>query len=200
MAYFVTGGTGFIGRFLVQNLLKRGEPVYLLVRKSALKKLPALRETWGVDDKRVIAIIGDLAKPESGRRGRRLKRLKGKVEHLFHLAAIYDLAASAEDQQRANIDGTRHAVEFAHERAGRLLPSRELDRGRRPLRRRLSRGHVRGSRGARSSVFPHQAPGRRHRAQRMQAARGASTGPASSSATRRPATSTRSTGRITSSS
>jgi NAD(P)-dependent dehydrogenase (short-subunit alcohol dehydrogenase family) len=115
MAYFVTGGTGFIGRFLVQNLLERGEPVYLLVRKSSLKKLPALRETWGVDDKRVIAIAGDLAKPGLGVAAEDLKRLKGKIDHLFHLAAIYDLAASAEDQQRANIDGTRHAVEFAHE-------------------------------------------------------------------------------------
>jgi NAD(P)-dependent dehydrogenase (short-subunit alcohol dehydrogenase family) len=115
MAYFVTGGTGFIGRFLVQNLLERGEPVYLLVRKSGLKKLPALRETWGVDDKRVIAITGDLAKPNLGVGADDLKRLKGKIDHLFHLAAIYDLAASAEDQQRANIDGTSHAVEFAHE-------------------------------------------------------------------------------------
>ncbi|HEY2862361.1 MAG TPA: SDR family oxidoreductase [Casimicrobiaceae bacterium] len=115
MAYFVTGGTGFIGRFLVQNLLKHGEPVYLLVRKSALKKLPALRETWGVDDKRVTAIAGDLAKPNLGVAAEDLKRLKGKVDHLFHLAAIYDLAASAEDQQRANIGGTRHAVEFAHD-------------------------------------------------------------------------------------
>ncbi len=115
MAYFVTGGTGFIGRFLVQNLLKHGEPVYLLVRKSALKKLPALRESWGVDDKQVVAIIGDLAKPNLGIAAEDMKRLKGKVDHLFHLAAIYDLAASAEDQQRANIDGTRHAVEFAHD-------------------------------------------------------------------------------------
>jgi NAD(P)-dependent dehydrogenase (short-subunit alcohol dehydrogenase family) len=114
MAYFVTGGTGFIGRFLVQNLLKHGEPIYLLVRKSALKKLPSLRESWGVDGKRVIAIVGDLAKPNLGVVAEDLKRLKGKVDHLFHLAAIYDLAASAEDQQRANIDGTRHAVEFAH--------------------------------------------------------------------------------------
>ncbi len=121
MAYFVTGGTGFIGRFLVQDLLKRGEPVYLLVRKSALKKLPALRETWGVDDKRLIAIIGDLAKPNLGIAAEDVKRLKGKIAHLFHLAAIYDLTASAEDQQRANIDGTRHAVEFAHSVAARCF-------------------------------------------------------------------------------
>ncbi|MEP6996833.1 MAG: SDR family oxidoreductase, partial [Betaproteobacteria bacterium] len=115
MAYFVTGGTGFIGRFLVENLLKHGEPVYLLVRKSALRKLPALREAWGADDKQVIAVIGDLAKPGLGITAEDTKRLKGKVDHLFHLAAIYDLAASAEDQQRANIDGTRHTVEFAHD-------------------------------------------------------------------------------------
>ena len=56
MAYFVTGATGFIGRYLVANLLRRGEPVYVLVRKSSLKKLAAQREEWGADDKQVIAV------------------------------------------------------------------------------------------------------------------------------------------------
>ncbi len=121
MAYFVTGGTGFVGRFLVQNLLKHGEPVYLLVRKGSLGKLTALRKMWGADDKQVIAIAGDLGKPSLGVAADDIKRLKGKVKHLFHLAAIYDLAASAEDQQRANIDGTRNAVEFAQSvQAGRF--------------------------------------------------------------------------------
>ena len=35
------------------------------------------------------------------------------MDHVFHLAAIYDVAASAEDQQLANVDGTRNAVRFA---------------------------------------------------------------------------------------
>ena len=47
MAYFVTGATGFIGRFLVENLLKRGEPVFALVRKGSQKKLADLRESEG---------------------------------------------------------------------------------------------------------------------------------------------------------
>jgi NAD(P)-dependent dehydrogenase (short-subunit alcohol dehydrogenase family) len=34
---------------------------------------------------------------------------------VFHLAAVYDLSASAEDQEKANIEGTRNAMAFAHE-------------------------------------------------------------------------------------
>src|SRR5205823_3779800 len=47
MAYFVTGATGFIGRFLVANLLKREKPIYVLVRKSSQKKLSELCSHWG---------------------------------------------------------------------------------------------------------------------------------------------------------
>src|SRR5947207_1023543 len=113
MAYFVTGGTGFIGRFLVANLLKRGDPVYILVRRGSQKKLAALREEWGASEKQVVAIIGDLAKPLLGVAEGDLKKLGGKVKHVFHLAAIYDLTASAEEQERTNVEGTRHVVEFA---------------------------------------------------------------------------------------
>ncbi|HSN45860.1 MAG TPA: SDR family oxidoreductase, partial [Casimicrobiaceae bacterium] len=66
MAYFVTGATGFIGRFLVANLLKRGEPVHVLVRRSSLKKLAAQREEWGASEKQVVAVVGDLGKKNLG--------------------------------------------------------------------------------------------------------------------------------------
>ena len=113
MAYFVTGATGFIGQFLVRNLLKRGKPIYVLVRKGSLGKLDALRSEWGATEKQIVPVIGDLAKKNLGVADADVKRLKGKVEHFFHLAAIYDLKASAEAQQVANVDGTRHAVQFA---------------------------------------------------------------------------------------
>ncbi len=113
MAYFVTGATGFIGRFLVANLLKRGEPIYVLVRKGSLKKLAAQRQEWGADDKQVIAVVGDLGAKNLGVADADLRRLKGKIGHFFHLAAVYDLSASAEAQQGANVDGTRNAVHLA---------------------------------------------------------------------------------------
>jgi len=113
MAYFVTGATGFIGSYLVAKLLHRSGAIYALVRKESLPKLARLREAWGVDDKRVIAMIGDLAKAKLGVSAAEVRKLKGKIDHVFHLAAIYDIQASADAQFAANVDGTRHAVQFA---------------------------------------------------------------------------------------
>src|SRR5512144_2598374 len=113
MAYFVTGATGFIGQFVVANLVKRGEPVYVLMRKSSLAKLERRPAEWGEDDKQVIASHGDLEKRRLGVSDVEVRKLKGKITHLFHLAAIYDIAATAEVQQAANVEGTRNAVAFA---------------------------------------------------------------------------------------
>jgi thioester reductase-like protein len=66
-----------------------------------------------VGDDRVVAVVGDLAQPQLGVSEAEIAELKGKVDHFFHLAAIYDMTADAQSQQVANIEGTRHAVELA---------------------------------------------------------------------------------------
>jgi NAD(P)-dependent dehydrogenase (short-subunit alcohol dehydrogenase family) len=113
MSYFVTGATGFIGRFLVGNLLRRKGTIHVLVRKGSEGKLDAIATRMGWDRKRIVPVVGDLAKPKLGLSAAQIKALSGKVQHFFHLAAIYDLSANAESQQVANIDGTRNAIELA---------------------------------------------------------------------------------------
>ena len=113
MTYFVTGATGFIGRHLLQHLLARKGNIHCLVRKGSQKKFEALRERCGAAGKRLIPVVGDLTKPMLGLAPAQRAALSGKVTHFFHLAAIYDLAADAESQTAANVDGTRHALELA---------------------------------------------------------------------------------------
>jgi len=113
MNYFLTGGTGFIGRFLVDKLLARGGTVYVLVREQSQEKLDRLRERWGANSDRVVAVIGDLSSPGLGIDSAALKDLQGNIDHFFHLAAVYDMGADEESQQVANIEGTRNALKAA---------------------------------------------------------------------------------------
>lgn len=114
MHYFVTGATGFIGRRLVKKLLQRkGTVVSFLLRRESEDKVAALREYWGVGAARAVPVFGDLTAPKLGVAAEDARRLKGEVDHFFHLAAVYDLGADEESQVEVNVEGTRHAVAFA---------------------------------------------------------------------------------------
>src|SRR4051812_804345 len=115
MNYFVTGATGFIGRHLVELLLKREGTIYVLVREGSRGRLEELLSRWDAGTDRVVPVIGDLSQPGLGVSAQDRAELRGKIDHFFHLAAIYDMTADAETQRLANIEGTRHAVELAEE-------------------------------------------------------------------------------------
>jgi NAD(P)-dependent dehydrogenase (short-subunit alcohol dehydrogenase family) len=114
MQYFVTGATGFIGRRLVKTLLaRRGTTVHFLVRPGSEGKLADLYDYWGVNRKRAVPVSGDLTAKKLGLGADDIKALKGHIDHVYHLAAVYDLSADEESQVRVNIEGTRNLVEFA---------------------------------------------------------------------------------------
>jgi NAD(P)-dependent dehydrogenase (short-subunit alcohol dehydrogenase family) len=114
MVYFVTGATGFIGKRLVRSLLSRPNAcIYFLVRDSSAERIDKLMRFWNADRSRVRAVKGDLTERNFGIGRDDLAEISGKVDHVFHLGAIYDLEAEPAVEIRTNVEGTRNAVGFA---------------------------------------------------------------------------------------
>ncbi len=116
MNYFVTGGTGLIGRRLLERLLVREgvDDVYVLVRPASVEKLANQTESLAGAEK-IRPIAGDLTQPHLGLSDEGIGKLRDAgVDHFFHLAAIYDMTADEESNRLANVDGTRNAVLLAN--------------------------------------------------------------------------------------
>lgn len=118
-SYFVTGATGFIGRRLMPLLLARPEceAVYALVRPGSVDRLTELAANWPTPDK-VLAIRGDITEPGLGISP---EDLPARVDHVVHVAAVYDFTASAAASWDANVDGTRSVIELAGRLGARWL-------------------------------------------------------------------------------
>jgi NAD(P)-dependent dehydrogenase (short-subunit alcohol dehydrogenase family) len=116
MSSFVTGATGFIGRHLVSELVDHREgPIFVLVRASSLSRLETMIQQWtrGSGSNRVVPVIGDLGEPGLGVDLEWIAEHAGKVDHFFHLAAIYDMTADDTTNDAMNVQGTRYALELA---------------------------------------------------------------------------------------
>lgn len=103
MRYFVTGGTGFIGRRLVDRLVDDGHEVVVLTRDRA--NADPFPEP-------VTVVEGDITDKESMR-----EAMRG-VDGVFHLAAWYQIGPgpwNAEKAERINVDGTRNVLELIDE-------------------------------------------------------------------------------------
>jgi nucleoside-diphosphate-sugar epimerase len=95
--YLVTGGAGFIGSHLVEELLRRGESVRIVDNFSTGR-----RENLPVGGE-VELVEGDLAEPDVARRA------VAHCDYVLHQAAIPSVPRSVKDpvtSHRANVDGT----------------------------------------------------------------------------------------------
>jgi thioester reductase-like protein len=104
----VTGFPGFIGRRLVRALLARDEDAKVVALVEPRMAATA-RELAG---DRVEVVEGDISVRRLGLSDADWERLSLSVTHVFHLAAIYDLAVPEEVAQRVNVDGTGNVLEL----------------------------------------------------------------------------------------
>jgi NAD(P)-dependent dehydrogenase (short-subunit alcohol dehydrogenase family) len=117
MVRLVTGGTGFIGRHLLRELARRDGTTFILVRAGSQERLKGVISSLEAGD-RLTPLAGDITSPLLGIADGDLARLRGA--DVYHLAAVYDLEASQEANERANVGGTRNVVDLARRIEARL--------------------------------------------------------------------------------
>ncbi|MFC7310180.1 amino acid adenylation domain-containing protein [Streptomyces monticola] len=122
---FLTGATGFLGIYLLRELLARTEAtVHCLVRaddaEGAMRRLQANALHYFRDDLaehrasgRVIAVPGDLAEPRLGLTERDFDRLAQIVDVIHHPGGLVNFIYPYAHMRPANVEGTREIIRMA---------------------------------------------------------------------------------------
>ncbi|PGH51419.1 thioester reductase domain-containing protein, partial [Streptomyces sp. Ru87] len=123
----LTGATGFVGAFLLRELLERtertGTELLCLVRgasaEAARARLADATGAYGLgaaaDDPRVRVVRGDLAEPGLGTGPGRWHRLAEEVDTVVHAGAHVHHLSSYERLKPANVGGTRELLRLLAE-------------------------------------------------------------------------------------
>ncbi|CAF1238808.1 unnamed protein product [Adineta steineri] len=102
---FLTGSTGFLGAYLLDELLKQTDAtIYCLVRSK--RSTDALQT-------RVIYLYGDLALPQLGLHNDQYSMLVSKMRSIYHCGAEVSLIKSYTDLRSANVLGTLELIKLA---------------------------------------------------------------------------------------
>jgi thioester reductase-like protein len=124
----LTGGTGFIGPFLMKSLLEQTQAkIHVLVRSSDEKqgrqRLRAAMESMGPCDAelmemfedRVIPVCGDLGQPQLGLMQDQWDFLATEIDTVFHNGATVNYLFNYDLMRDANVLGTNEVVRLAFE-------------------------------------------------------------------------------------
>jgi len=127
-AVFLTGATGYVGLFLLANLLKVSTTikVYCLVRSEArgsvlFKKLK-FYQLWDESFKiRIIPLVGDLEKPCFGWSQQQFEQYAELIDVIFHASAWVNMVYPYSMLKASNVDGTREIIRFASTKINKAL-------------------------------------------------------------------------------
>ena len=127
---FITGATGFLGKVLVEKLLRSCNEVkciYVLLRpkkgldiNSRLQQLlqvkiyDNIRDNEPAQMSKVVAIEGDIGLPGLGISDEDEERLISDVSIVFHSAATVRLDEPLRTSVNMNVLGTRRVVQLCH--------------------------------------------------------------------------------------
>ncbi|HNI70721.1 MAG TPA: SDR family oxidoreductase [Marmoricola sp.] len=103
MSYLVTGGTGLIGRTLIDHLLRnRKGKIFVLHHPGAGAAMAQLQREW--DSNRIVPVLGEENRGHLGLGAEWLEKHQGRIRHIFHLAS---------DPESGIVEGTRNALAVA---------------------------------------------------------------------------------------
>jgi nucleoside-diphosphate-sugar epimerase len=117
MNILLTGATGFVGKRLIQELIRDGHDLYLLVR-SEHKFQALINKLSTTDAQQVHAIYGDITQQNLGTSDNVIQNLKFNIDTIYHMAALLSFDEDRKDETfRINVEGTKNVLEFAKEMA-----------------------------------------------------------------------------------
>jgi amino acid adenylation domain-containing protein/thioester reductase-like protein len=126
----LTGATGFVGRFLLAELVRGSSAtIYCLVRgtsrTAAASRLEASLKKWDLWSSemmsRVVAVAGDLRDPRFGLDEVTYRHLCRSVDSVFHCATSMNHLETYEMAKPASVDSTRDLLRLATEGKPKLL-------------------------------------------------------------------------------
>lgn len=104
MKIFITGATGFLGKYLVRELSQKCESVFVLTRNSNFKGHSDLAN--------VHLVTGDIIKLDVMERGEMYDRIINECDIVIHAAALYNLSAGHAESYMHNVCGTQNMINF----------------------------------------------------------------------------------------
>jgi thioester reductase-like protein len=121
----LTGATGFLGAFLLRELVRAGATVHCLVRgrdrDGARARLRANLDRYELGAELVSApievVVGDLAAPGLGLTTDEHRRLADRIDGVYHAGAVVHWLHRYADMRATNVGGTVEVLRLAARRA-----------------------------------------------------------------------------------
>ena len=127
---FLTGATGFLGAFLLRELLQQTQAnIYCLVRsgnaQESKQRLRRTLQSYALWDEglssRIIPVVGDLSEPRFGLAADQFKTLADRIDTIYHSGAFVNWIYPYERLKPINVLGTQEVLRLASQNKAKAV-------------------------------------------------------------------------------